>query len=238
MAKQGPAQGAGLSKAQAINAAVAELRRSNPGMTVEQARNSLGLPPKNGTALVPYQSQPQPHVVYVPTRQPRARAQRAPRETIVPTRDGTDVTSRSGVALKAKIDGHVKIEFDQRTIGAMLTGFIYYMRHGEAVDLEAVFPELATEKSEKQATIRRELAQERRIGEEQAKLLGVAAKAYGVTEEEWVAWFRAACSKAAVMAPHAAQPAQPHPPTNGDAEGFGSPLGAPTTVTDGFGTPR
>lgn len=190
-----------------------------------------------GGGMMPYfqpQAAPQPQVIYVggppaPARQRAHPRRHAPRdgESIVPTPGGEDVTIRGKTTLHANYGGHVVVEFDKVALGATLSGLIHQLRHGGTVAPEAVFPELFPREAEALLK-RRSMAQERTIGGEMAKLLGVALRAYGVTQNEWAEWFVRAYNSAVPMPIDGVQ----------SGGGMGSPLGAPTYVTSPLGAAR
>lgn len=161
------------------------------GMSNAQARAKLGLPPKRKAGAGHHTGHTTTEVVYLDKPRARRRRRSGGGETIVPTRDGTDVTTRAGASLHASFNGHVKVAFDEEQVGALWTGAIRQWRNGSATPLQAVFPgrfpiAAAVE------TGQRNLAQERAIGSEMAKILGAAIIAYGISADEWAAIYAAA----------------------------------------------
>lgn len=237
-----------LAKAQQINAALRAYRKANPSATQEEARAALGLPPKGqkGGAMAKWTPPGVPaakggaQIVYVqvPAKQPRKRRSSSA-ESIVPTEGGGDVTTRGGARLHANIKGHVVVSFEGPGIGAMLGGFFRQLMYGDSSPIPTLFPDLYPE----QAAAAKQLsqyAQERAIGAEEAKMLGAALRAYGVTPEMWAAWYVDALAKAPPLpTPVPSYGAQPVPGPSPAAGGaFGPPLALPSAVTDPFGAAR
>lgn len=188
-------------------------------------------------------AQPAPVVVQVqrPRRAPRKQVQQiqyvqvpAPKHrrhhtdggnnVIVPTDDGGDITTRRGLHLHASFPGHEVVEFDRVAIGAVISGMINQLRNGSSVLVETVFPELYPLQAAELAK-RKNMADERAIGSEVAKLLGVALRAYQITPSEWAAFYQSAWNSAA-----------PQPVFTAETQGgFASPLAGPSFVTSPFG---
>lgn len=162
-------------------------------------------------------------------------ADRVHGETLVPDASGTGVRPSGPTGtLYAAVEASPVTQYDQGAIAAMWTGLIDAWRTGGAVDVEALFPDPCAIGLPPP----RRYAQERKMGQEMAKLTGLALKALGVTTEEWAAAY---AKSATVKIRHAddcgcgcrARPGMgssaPQLPAAGAAVGnWGSPFGPPT----------
>lgn len=101
----------------------------------------------------------------------------------MPGGDGVRPPGRQG-ALYAKIAASPEIQFDQRALASIWEGVFSALRTAGQYDPASLFPDLYPCSWQDQ-----DMAQEREIGREMAKLLPVALAALGVTVEEWSAWY-------------------------------------------------
>lgn len=106
---------------------------------------------------------------------------------VVPTADGTAVTTRGGAHLRAAIEGHTEVKFDSGALAAIWAGLVEGLRNTNGVNLAALFPDLYPCSPTQQRT--KAYQDNFVVGLQAAKLLGAALVAYRVTPEEWAAWY-------------------------------------------------
>jgi len=91
-------------------------------------------------------------------------------ESVHPTASGTGV--RGGRGLVAHIAAHGVVEYDGEAIGAILEGFLAELERPRTVDTTTLYPPHSVDGAEQAAW--KALAQERELGRECARRLGVA----------------------------------------------------------------
>lgn len=155
---------------------------------------------------------------------------RAHGETVVPNSSGTGIRAAGKAgALFAAVEASTVIQYDQKAIAAIWQGMFDALRTGGAVDVSVLFPDpCAVGVPESPA-----FAQERAMGAEMAKMIGLAIKGMDVTPEEWATWY---ARSASIRVRHAADcgcgcnaqgASQGTPTGGGQVGGWGSPFGPP-----------
>jgi hypothetical protein len=159
---------------------------------------------------------------------------------LVPTADGSAVTTRGGGHLRASVEGHMEVVFDQGALGAIWSGIVERLRSDGGANLAALFPDLYPTAA---AMMRmdRQHADNRAIGVQMAPILGAVIVAYRITPEEWAGWYAAAVNQrfvipaergtcvtvSAALAPAGGLPAGLPADALNQANQFGGVLGAP-----------
>jgi len=169
-------------------------------------------------------------------RQPSRK--RAPRETVVPTPGGGEVTSGRAGGLRAFISAHTVIKYDEEQTGMILRGFFDAMR----ADLSGQ-PDLSTfappDRSEMDEERWRRGAQERELGREIWRLFGKALLFFKVAPEEMARAYDYSVrgimpSTFGTSVP--TTPSRPPLPASVPAQqgAWTSPLAVPSTVNSAF----
>jgi len=148
---------------------VKSMFKNNPGITMEEVANRW----KGKSA---------------PRRGPGRPRKDSCASTIVPTADGSGVTTRGGGHLRAAVEGHTEVKFDQAALGAIWAGIVEGLRQDNGINLAAMFPELYTEAS---AAMRRtrQYQDNYAIGFQMAGSLGAVIAAFRITPDEWAGWY-------------------------------------------------
>lgn len=151
-------------------------------------------------------------------------------ETVVPDASGAGIKPKGRQGnLYAAVEASPVLKYDEGAIAAMWQGLIEALRTGGAIDAAALFPDPCDESLPPP----RRYAQERAMGQEMARMIGLALKALGVTTDEWAAWY---AKSALVRIRHAADcgcgcrtgNGAPQLPGAGQTvAGWGSPFGPP-----------
>ncbi len=117
---------------------------------------------------------------------------------LVPTADGTSVTKRGEGQLRASVEGHTEVQFDQGALGAIWSGIIERLRSDGGANLAALFPDLYPDAA-LAMRMDRQHADNRAIGYQMAPLIGAVIVAYRITPEEWASWYAVAVQQRFVV---------------------------------------
>lgn len=238
----GPMAIAPLDKARAIRVLVGHYKRHHKGTTDAQARLALGIPAKDTPALHAWT----PPSDWQSKREPKKEHSMAKKSgggssnDLVCDPDGGGMTTRSGAHLTAKFPAHTVVAFDAPAVAAAVGGFLSQLLNGNTQDLVQMYPWLYGNLQNVNLAQQKYCAQWE-MGVEIAKMLGSGLQAYGITPEQWIAFYIAEKAKAPPLPRLVAMQGQMQRPMLGamanDAQ-WVSPLGAPTVVTGQFQTER
>jgi len=113
-------------------------------------------------------------------------ARRAHGETVVPNSSGTGIRAAGRAGnLYAAVEASTVIQYDQKAIAAIWHGLFDALRTGGSVDVSALFPDPCSMAIPDSPAY----AQERAMGAEMAKMIGLAIKGMDVTPAEWSQWY-------------------------------------------------